>query len=122
MTNKLHLYIIILTLGLFLLPSLTYACGTQSKKECCKKETTSKQEHKACSEESHFADKNSGCDGKCGHSNCTTTSVLVSLALFNDNEFAYTFFNYSNDKQKFYSSKTFISSGFTSLWLIPKIG
>ena len=122
MIKKLHIYFVILTLGLFLVPSLTYACGTQSEKECCKMETTSKQEHKGCSEESHAADKNSGCDGQCGHSNCTTTSVQVSLALFSQNEFAYTFFNFPNEKQKFYSSKTFISSGHTSLWLIPKIG
>ena len=41
MIKKLHIYLIISTLGLFLLPSLTYACGTQSEKECCKKEKTS---------------------------------------------------------------------------------
>ncbi|MEC5165529.1 hypothetical protein RCH18_001260 [Flavobacterium sp. PL11] len=121
MIKKFHLYLIILTLGLLLLPSLSYACGTQSEKECCKKETTAKQEHKECSEESHATNPSDNCNGKCGHANCTTTSVNVNLAVFNEFDFTYTHFDFLNEKQNFYTTITFISSGFSSLWLIPKI-
>jgi hypothetical protein len=31
-------------------------------------------------------------------------------------------FNFISEKQNFYNSETSISSGFNSLWLIPKIG
>ena len=119
MIKKLHIYLIISTLGLFLLPSLTYACGTQSEKECCKKETTSKQEHRGCSEESHAADKNSGCDGQCGHSNCISVSAHSSMTY--SNELQFILFNFYKRETNFNYTLLNLSSDYVSLWLIPKI-
>lgn len=121
MNKKLHAYIIILILGLLLLPSLTYACGTQSKKECCKKEMTSKSEHKECSEESHSKNQNDNCNGKCGHANCTSVTANYSSFVFNEFDFTHNTFDFSTIKQNFYNTTTFVSSGYTSIWLIPKI-
>ena len=121
MKNRLHILIIILTLGFFLSPTLSYACGTKTEKSCCKKETSSKTENKDCCNGKHSKDKDNSCGGKCGHSNCTTSSVTFSIISFNEIQFKNNIFDFSSEKPKFYPSKTFISSGFTSVWLPPKI-
>lgn len=106
----------------FFLPTSTYACGTKTEKACCKKEKTSKTEKKDCCNGKHSKDKDNSCGGKCGHSNCTSsTSMNFSLISTFEIDFTSTNFYFSSEKQKFYISKTFISSGFSSIWLIPKI-
>lgn len=123
MKKRLHIIIIILTLGFFFSPTLSYACGTKAEKSCCKKEITSKTEKKDCCNNKHSKDKDKSCGGKCGHSNCTSsTSINFSIISSYEINFKNNSFNFSKEKSKFYHSKTFISSGFTSIWLIPKIG
>jgi hypothetical protein len=122
MKKRLHILIIILTLGFFFLPTSTYACGTKSEKSCCKKEISSKTEKKDCCNNKQSKSKDNSCGGKCGHSNCTTSTVNFSVISFFEIDFKNNNFDFSNEKQKFYHSKTFVSSGFYSIWLIPKIG
>ncbi len=124
MKKQLHIIIIILTIGFFMSPTSSYACGTKSEKSCCNKETTSKKtQTKDCCNGKHSKDKDNSCGGKCGHSNCTSsTSVNFSLISFYEIEFKNNSFDFSSEKSKFYNSKTNISSGFYSIWLIPKIG
>ncbi|WP_310379011.1 hypothetical protein [Flavobacterium sp.] len=119
---KKRLQFIILLLGIFLLPSLSYACGTKIEKSCCKKEISSKTEKKDCCKNEQSNEQDNSCGGKCGHSNCTS-SPFVNLSIiecyqieFKDNDFYF-----SIEKPKFYHSKTFISSAFSSVWLPPKI-
>jgi hypothetical protein len=97
---------------------LSYACGTKSEKECCKKEKTEK---KACCDNKHSKDKDNSCGGRCGHSNCTTSTVNFSIVSLFEIDFKNDSFVFFKEKSKFYLSKTFISSGFTSVWLLPKI-
>jgi hypothetical protein len=111
-----------LTLGFFLLPMFSHACGLKVEKACCTKEVSSKSNSKKCCKESSSKNENRGCDGKCGHANCTSTSVISIFAVANDIQFNINSFDFSAEKQQFYNSKTFISAGFSSLWLIPKIG
>ena len=122
MKNRLHIIILILTLGFFLSPTLSYACETKTEKTCCKKETTEKIEKKDCCNNKHSKDKDNTCGGKCGHSNCTTSTVNFSLISCYEIEFKNNSFGFSSEKAKFYDGKTFISSGFYAIWLIPKIG
>lgn len=110
-----------LTLGFFLLPTLNYACGTKSEKECCNKEISSKKTEKDCCKNSHSNNENKSCGGKCGHSNCTTTAINYSLVSLNEIELKNNDFDFSDEKQKFYHSETFISSGFSFIWQPPKI-
>ncbi len=105
----------------FFLPTSTYACGTKIEKSCCKKETNPKTEKKDCCNGNHSKDKDNSCGGKCGHSNCTTSTVTFSLTTFNEIEFKNNSFDFSAEKPKFHHSETLISSGFTSVWLPPKI-
>ena len=120
MKKWLHIIIIIFILGFFL-PTSSYACGTKTEKSCCKKEISSKIEKKDYCNGKHSKDKDNSCGGKCGHSNCTTSSVSFSLISINEIQFKNNNFDFSIEKPKFYHSKTFISSGFTSVWLLPKI-
>ena len=120
MKNLFHTFILILTIGFFL-PTSGYACGTKIEKSCCKKVTSSKTEKNDCCKNKQSKDKDNSCGGKCGHSNCTTSSVTFSLISFNEIQFKNNNFDFSIEKPKFYHSKTFISSGFTSVWLPPKI-
>ncbi len=122
MKKWLHIIIIILTLGFFLSPTLSYACGTKTEKSCCKKETTSKTEKKDCCKNKQSKDEDKSCGGKCGHSNCTS-SISINFSIISSYEinFKNNNFDFSTEKPKFYHSETFISSGFTSVWLPPKI-
>ncbi len=121
MKKRFHILLIILTIGFFMLPTSSYACGTKSEKSCCKKETSSKTEKKECCK-NHSKDKENGCGGKCGNPTCTNSTVNFSIVIFNDFKFNNNNFDFSSEKQNFYYSKTNISTGFYSIWLIPKIG
>ena len=107
-------------LGLFL-PTSIYACGTKTEKSCSKKETAKNTEKNDCCNGKHSKDKDNSCGGKCGHSNCTTTTLNFSIISLTEIEFKNNSFDFYEKKSKFYHSKTFISSGFTSVWLPPKI-
>lgn len=123
MKKQLHIIIIILTIGYFMLPTSSYACGTKTDKSCCKKEIAEKTDKKDCCNNKQSKGKDNGCGGKCGHSNCTSsTSVNFSIISSYEIDFKNYSFDFSKEKPKFYHSKTFISSGFNSIWLIPKIG
>lgn len=119
--NKFHILVIVL-FGFLLIPSNSFACGSHSEKNSCNKETSSNSEKMdCCKKDSHSKNKNSeGCNGKCGHSNCVTASVHFSMTFFeikfNNNNFAF-----SEKKQNYFNSETNLSSGFHSIWLIPKI-
>ena len=120
---KKYRYIVLLFLGILFMPNSIYACGTCSLKHQVKKEASSKTDKdNCCDSDSHSKSKNhDGCGGKCGHSKCACPSVsngfTVSCELILKNNS----FDFSSEKQKFSSTETFISSGFYSLWLIPKI-
>ncbi len=121
MTRKTHILIIIFTLGFFLMPTIMFACGNKTENSCCKKDTSSKTEKKDCCKNKQSKEENNSCGGKCGHSNCTASTVNFSIISFYEIEFKNNNFHFSTEKPKFYHSETFISSGFTSVWLPPKI-
>lgn len=121
MNNALQI-LIFLTFCLFLSPTFSYASGAKIEKSCCKKESTSKTEKEDCCKRKNTKDNDNSCSGKCGHKNCTNSiSVNFSLISTFEIDFNSTNFYISSEKQKFYNSKTFVSSGFSSVWLIPKI-
>ncbi len=115
--------ILIITLGIFLMPSNGFACGRnkiKTEKTCCKKETASKTEKKSCCDKSDNCKKE--CRGKCGHFACTAVSILqFSIINTFDIDFKNNNFSFSVEKLRFYQSETFVSSGFYSIWSIPKI-
>lgn len=109
-------------MGFFLTPTLSYACGMKSEKYCSEKTSTTTKEMDCCKNDSHPKDKsNNGCNGKCGHSNCVTTSNQFN-AVFFEIKFNTNNFDFSEKKQNYFNSNNNLSSGFYSIWLIPKIG
>ena len=63
--------IIILLLGIFFIPNSSFACGSDNQQSCEKEVSTSNTKEKSCCDDSM---DDEGCNGSCGHSNCTTTS------------------------------------------------
>lgn len=106
-------------LGLLFVPKSSFACV--SLKDCCKKEISiAKAKEKDCCNKNM---DNKDCKGKCGHSNCTSTSsVSFSVFFYNEIEFSNNNFELSTSKTKFYHAENILSDGFSSIWIIPKIG
>ena len=121
MQKKFHIFFILMLLGALVSPSISYACGNHLEKACCKNEMDATSETKKCCKDNSSEKETKGCEGKCGHSTCTSISVTSIVAVYNDFHFNVNYFDFSIEKQLFYDSKTFISAGFSSLWLIPKI-
>ncbi|MBC7845278.1 MAG: hypothetical protein H7Y10_02155 [Flavobacterium sp.] len=119
--NKFHILVLVI-LGFFLMPTATFACGSHSGKNSCSKETSADMEKMDCCKKDPHSKNNSnkGCNGKCGHSNCVTTSNQYNVAYF-DIKFTNNDFVLFEKKQNYFNSETNLSSGFYSLWLIPKI-
>lgn len=107
-----------ITLSFFLNPSYTYACNMGNHKEI-----TSKKENscsKKCCEKKNSKEGKHNCDGKCSHSGCNTSTLNILLTS-NDFDLPKDVFNFSlKNTISSYSNST-ISSGFTSIWLKPKI-
>ncbi|WP_395046160.1 hypothetical protein [Flavobacterium sp.] len=121
--KKFHILLIVV-LGFFLMPAVTFACENNSSKHSSSKETSSKMDKDDCyNNDGHSKTKNhEGCGGKCSHSKCGCASSCNTSVSINELNFNRNIFNLFTEKQNFYNYETSISSGFNSLWLIPKIG
>lgn len=119
--NKNFYIIFIIVFGFFLKSNMVFACNNYSEKNSWKKEVSCKTESKNCCNDNSKEQKSRGCNGKCGHSNCTILAVHVALfapVLEQTN----TEILISNlERENFKNLKTNISDGFQSLWTIPKI-
>lgn len=126
MTKKLHIAILFLTLGFFLMSGTTYACGKSSEKISCENKENSKEANNSCQKDcckkDHSPNKDQhGCNGKCDHSGCTTSSLHHSLIAINEYAFENNLFNFSTEKHDSLHKTASISAGFPSIWLLPKI-
>ena len=124
MSKKIYILVFILT-GLFLTSGSTYACGKSSEQSCEKKIASKKDNgscEKDCCKKSHESkNEKHGCNGKCDHSNCTTSALYYSVITANEFEFNNNLFNFSLENTVPYYKNINISDGFTSIWLRPKI-
>ena len=117
-----HILLIVL-FGFFLMPNTTFACGNSSTSSCGM-EMSSKTKKKDCCEkdsQSKSSEHNS-CNGKCGHALCSSSSVNTAVDSFFQFEIQSSNFNFSTEKQKFNHLISFTSAGYSTIWLIPKIG
>lgn len=124
MAKKFHILLLLVAIGFFMVPALAFACEMKSEKPCCNKEISSKGDKKDCCEkdnDSQNKDHEGGCNGKCGHSNCTTSFPQFSIAYFEIKFKSHTI-DFSVKEQNYFNSETNLSSGFHSIWFIPKIG
>ncbi len=122
--KRVQLLLLFVAIAFFMIPALAVACEMKSEKPCCTKEISSKSDKKECCEKTSDSKNKSlygNCNGKCGHSNCVTSSVQFS-AVFFEIKFKNNNFDFSEKEQNYIHSETNLSSGFYSIWLIPKIG
>lgn len=122
MTKQIYILLIVV-FGFLLTPTPTYACGkshTKTEKTCCDKKTSQTKKNDCCKKEhSQSNHDNDGCGGKCGHSSCHCSGVNIAIALPFVSELKHTI-SFS-EKQSILYTETYISSGFRSIWLPPKI-
>jgi len=113
-------------IGFFLIPVSGYACGNHTLKKSHVEETALEKKKNSCctksccQETSKSKNKKHDCNGKCSHTNCTTSSFQLSIPVSSDFSFQNNF-NFSVKKSITYYNKTNISDGFTKIWLPPKI-
>lgn len=104
------------------MPGSSFACENNSAKHISKKEISSKSCSKDCCKKDSHSKNKEGCGGKCDQSKCGCASncnLSISINVLNYNR---SVFYLVSEKQVFYDYETNISSGFNSVWLIPKIG
>lgn len=120
--NKIHIILIVL-FGFLLMPNKTFACGSNSEKNSCKKEISSTKKNNDCCKIDKNCDKKSkkGCSGKCGHSKCGCPSSSNGFTLVYEINFKNNSLDFSTERKRHSYSETLTSSGFFTLWLIPKI-
>lgn len=83
--------------------------SSKDKMDCCKKENHSKGKHEE------------GSQGKKKQSSCNCFVFQINLILPTEKEATISCFLFLDKKDKFIDKETPISSGFSSIWLIPKI-
>lgn len=108
-----------LTLSFFVNSAYTYACTTGNHKEIAVKEENSCS--KKCCEKKTSKEKKHDCDGKCRHSGCNTSTFSSVILTSNEFDLQNDVFNFSLKNIFTYYPEITISSGFTSIWLKPKI-
>ena len=124
MTKKLHIVFLTITLGFLLMPALTYACETESGKSCCDKEMSSSKMDKMDCCKKHTPSKSKedqSCGGKTEHSSCSCSVFHISVIIQFENQTKLKSLDFFEEKNKFNDKEIAISSGFSSVWLIPKI-
>ncbi|CAN5377874.1 hypothetical protein BH09BAC1_BH09BAC1_18100 [soil metagenome] len=116
--------LLIVMLGVFMTPVLSYACGTGSvktEKSCCKKGTSQSVKMDCCeTKQAHKDNSDEGCHGDCKnpYCNCPALNFSTTLSYISDSNGNISFF----ERQSIYHEETSTSSGFHSIWIPPKIG
>ena len=128
-SKKIYILILI-TIGFFMIPSISFACGagcgtkkTESK-ETCNSDKHSKQQttKNGCCSTRNQSKHGNRCGGKCKHNSCHCTAPVLSLILTSFSELTLNRFDFYNQKKNFNIEQSNISSGFYYIWTPPNIG
>jgi hypothetical protein len=97
-----------------------FACGG---KKPCKKEMSKTQEKDCCGDScgNHENGSHNGCNGKCGHSSCVNLIVYTALNSISTFSIHPDRVVFSTEKASFYYTSSRLSTGYYTIWLIPKI-
>ena len=117
MTRKFFILLMLL-LGFFLAPNKTIACTMKVESMSCKKVSCSESKSCCKTHDNSSTKQNNGCNGKCNHSTTSSTfNAGIIQPIHTDLKVNLIWIQ----NQNFYYSKTTISSGYISIWVIPKI-
>ncbi len=102
----------------------TFACGSKSKRDHFAIEMSSAKSKKDCCDAvaGHKDKKHHCCNNNCKDSKCTCAPSASVFLVFNVPALQTVDSDFYNKNQKFNHPETSVSSGFSSLYLIPKIG
>lgn len=121
MTKSSFVIILIMLFGFFFQPTQVLACGNNvNQKTMHLKVNKTEQKHHCTTKTEKTHSNDHDCNGECGNVLCphaTHFSILIAVNRENINNQL----SFSVEKQKFYDINTNISSGFLSIWLLPKI-
>src|SRR5688572_14011730 len=114
-------FILLLSFFLSLTTGDAYACG--SGKKCCKKERSQNETKKnCCGTGDHSKNDHRGCNGKCGNSSCITPVIHFAAAVPNNITITTSNPDFCSAKKPvFFYNHSRVSSGYYTIWLIPKI-
>lgn len=122
MTKRFQILLFTLLFGLCLNSFFGYAIAPMPEKavrmSCCKMQNNKTE--KSCCQKSKNQKQEKSCGGKC-NSNCTPNNLPFNSIVGNVFVFRIKAFEFYNQKPSFYYGKTFIKSGFSTIWLPPKI-
>src|SRR5690606_15050442 len=121
MTRQISIMLIVM-LGFFLTPTLTYACGkshTKTEKSCCDKQTSQTEKKDCCKNHSDNNKNNDGCGVKCNNPSCHCPTVAHAFALTLDVGMKNNILVL--EKLTFGYTQSYISSGYHSIWQPPKL-
>lgn len=118
--------VILLCLGFFLLPSITFACAKKTtkveQKSCSKDQSIKSSKHDCDHDKSCSTDKqHKKCGGKCKHNSCKCSTTVTSLSLPAYITFSSKKIFAETKKQKFGFKQAYYSSDISSIWQPPKI-
>jgi hypothetical protein len=111
-------FISVVLLTLSLIPNKAFACG---KKKSCKTEQSTSKMQKNCCCGNNSKNNHNGCNGKCGHSSCINPVVNIVANVTPTISIQTNPIVSVNRKTSFFYNQIQLSSGFYTIWLIPKI-
>ncbi|WP_163393560.1 hypothetical protein [Flavobacterium limi] len=115
--------LLLFILGFLLMPNNAMSCNKSLKTDSHKEMSSMKVKEHSCCKSSYSKNKKHNCDGgKCTHTKCgcsSSCSVFLSFTEVNTSDFT---IEIAFTIQKFPNFQTLVSTGYGSLWLIPKIG
>lgn len=111
-------------MGITLIPAVSIACSSKSHKSCCQKPLAKESIQKDCCKKNKNAKKTShdDCNGKCGDSSCQCPSSNSNTTIPNLFQINGIHFKFSGEELNFSTVEAYLTSGFISIWLPPKIG
>lgn len=117
-------FVILLCLGFSLMPDKSYACAKEidkSELNSCSKDQSSKAEKKnSCKTKSHQKDSvHHDCSGECIYNSCHCPASPLSIAVHLVTEIKN--HNIFLEKLAIDYNQSYVSSGFRTIWLPPKI-
>jgi hypothetical protein len=121
MAKQVFILLSVLT-GFFLVPGVTYGCGSNPGKEaasCCQeRQARGKDEQSCCAGHHSKKSADNDHDKGCSHHFCHCSSVSATVLSYSDSVKHYLLVI---PKKEYHLSDFVLSSGFHSIWLPPKI-
>ncbi|KVV15684.1 hypothetical protein ACRASX_09865 [Flavobacterium sp. TMP13] len=119
MTKNIYI-LLILTFGLILGPTQSFAHKSKVVMDCCQKEST--DSGKSCCSEKQSKETNHNCDSSCSGASCACPVVYSGFTMvFNFQEENKSLFDFPETTANYYYTEIGASSDFHSIWLPPKL-